>query len=73
VSKVRGMVDKPDQAQPTQRTPGGLEIPVPAREAVMKDFRKVFKPDSTSDEPPRSLVGRARLRLKNPLGASKDR
>lgn len=33
------------QDQPTQQTPKGLEIPVPEREDVMRDFRRAFKPD----------------------------
>jgi hypothetical protein len=30
--------------QPTQRTPKGLEIPVPKRKDVMDAFRKIVKP-----------------------------
>lgn len=36
----------------TQTTPKGAEIPVPTREQVMRDLRKVAKPkDSTTDRP----------------------
>jgi hypothetical protein len=44
------MADEPDQQpEPTQKTPAGLEIPVPKREDVRAFFRKVFR---SSDEPP---------------------
>jgi hypothetical protein len=36
--------DQQDQ-RPTQRTPKGLEIPVPTRKDVMDALRKVSKPD----------------------------
>jgi hypothetical protein len=40
------MADEPDQQpKPTQRTPKGLEIPVPTRKDVMDAIRKVAKPD----------------------------
>jgi hypothetical protein len=36
---------KPDYGDaPKQKTPKGLEIPVPKREDVMADLRKVTKP-----------------------------
>lgn len=63
--------DEPDRPRPTQRTPQGLEIPVPEREDVMRDFRKVFKPEGPAAT--KSVVGRLRLRFKNPLRTSKDR
>jgi hypothetical protein len=45
------MPDEPDQKpEPTQRTPKGLEIPVPTRKDVMAALRKVSEPDE--DAPP---------------------
>jgi len=35
------MADKPQQPAPTQRTPKGLEIPVPKRRDLMDAFRKI--------------------------------
>jgi hypothetical protein len=35
------MEDKPQQPAPTQRTPKGLEIPVPKRKDLMDAFRKI--------------------------------
>lgn len=37
----------------TQETPKGAKIPVPTREQVMRDLRKIAKPkgDSTTDRP----------------------
>jgi hypothetical protein len=36
------MTDKPQE--PTQKTPKGLEIPVPTRESIFSALRKVIKP-----------------------------
>jgi hypothetical protein len=36
----RTMTDKPDEDQPTQKTPKGAEIPVPARDDVLRDLRQ---------------------------------
>ena len=36
------MADKPQE--PKQKTPKGLEIPVPKRESIFDAFRKVIKP-----------------------------
>ena len=36
------MTDKPQE--PTQRTPKGLEIPVPKRKDIMDAFRKIAAP-----------------------------
>jgi hypothetical protein len=36
-------VDK-DKQQPTQKTPKGLEIPIPKRGAVMDALKKIAKP-----------------------------
>jgi hypothetical protein len=36
------MTDKPQE--PTQKTPKGLEIPVPKRREVMDAFRKIVRP-----------------------------
>jgi hypothetical protein len=36
---------KPDSREPTQKTPKGIEIPVPKREDVMRDLEKVAKPN----------------------------
>jgi hypothetical protein len=45
------MADEPNQEpEPTQRTPKGLEIPIPKREDVMRDLRKTFKPDEPSED-----------------------
>lgn len=46
------MADKPDQQdqRPTQRTPKGLEIPVPTRKNVMDAIRKVAKPDEPDED-----------------------
>lgn len=33
-----------EQPAPTQRTPKGLEIPVPKRKELMAAFRKIVKP-----------------------------
>jgi hypothetical protein len=45
------MADEPDQEQQpkTQRTPKGLEIPVPTRKDVMAALRKVSEPDEPSE------------------------
>jgi hypothetical protein len=32
---------KPQESEPTQRTPKGLEIPVPKRKDLMDAFRKI--------------------------------
>jgi hypothetical protein len=38
-----------DKEQPaTQRTPKGLEIPVPKRKEVLDAFRKIIRPAKTS-------------------------
>jgi hypothetical protein len=39
------MADKPQE--PTQKTPKGLEIPVPKRKELMDAFRKIVGPDKT--------------------------
>jgi hypothetical protein len=36
------VADKPQE--PTQKTPKGLEIPVPTRESIFSALRKVIKP-----------------------------
>lgn len=36
------MTDKPQE--PSQKTPKGLEIPVPKRKDVMDAFRKIIQP-----------------------------
>jgi len=36
------VTDKPQE--PTQKTPKGLEIPVPTRESIFSALRKVIKP-----------------------------
>lgn len=64
------MVDN-QEPKPTQRTPKGLEIPIPEREDVMRDFRKAFRPHQPSE--PGSRGGRARLRLKDLFGPRKER
>ena len=33
-----------DQPAPTQKTPKGLEIPVPKRREIMDAFKKIVKP-----------------------------
>jgi hypothetical protein len=39
-------------SDPKQTTPKGAEIPVPTREQVMRDLRKLAKPKgSTTDRP----------------------
>lgn len=38
------MSGKRQQPADTQRTPKGLEIPVPKRKEVMDAFRKIIKP-----------------------------
>ncbi len=40
--------DQEDQ-EPTQETPEGHEIPVPTREQVLRDLKKVAKPPSERD------------------------
>ncbi len=44
--------DERDQQdkRPTQRTPKGLEIPIPTRGEVMAAIRKVSEPDKAEDE-----------------------
>ncbi|MGZ4289042.1 MAG: hypothetical protein ACXVRI_12690 [Gaiellaceae bacterium] len=37
-------VQEPASDEPKQRTPKGLEIPVPKRKEVMDGFRKVIPP-----------------------------
>jgi hypothetical protein len=36
------MADKPQE--PTQKTPKGLEIPVPSRDSIFAALRKIAKP-----------------------------
>jgi hypothetical protein len=36
------MADKPQE--PTQKTPKGLEIPLPSRESIFSALRKAIKP-----------------------------
>jgi hypothetical protein len=36
------MPDKPQE--PTQKTPKGLEIPIPSRESIFSALRKIAKP-----------------------------
>lgn len=38
------MPDEPEEQDPTQHTPLGEEIPIPSKEAVFRDLRKVAKP-----------------------------
>jgi hypothetical protein len=59
------------EPKPTQRTPKGLEIPIPERKDVMRDFQKAFRPDQPSE--PGSRGGWARLRLKDLFGSHKER
>jgi hypothetical protein len=42
-----------DPAQPKQKTPKGIEIPVPTRDDFLRDLRKVLAPDKPKrqDEP----------------------
>ena len=44
--------DKPIDERPTQRTPKGAEIPVPTREAFLRDLRKVAPPAKSDDKKP---------------------
>jgi hypothetical protein len=47
------MADKPHQEpEPTQRTPKGLEIPIPRRKDVMDAIRKVSKPSDPPEDKP---------------------
>ncbi len=57
VAKVIVMPDEPEQEpEPTQRTPKGLEIPLPKREDVMKALRKAIKPEESPDDEKRPIV-----------------
>jgi hypothetical protein len=38
---MSGEQQEPTQGEPTQRTPKGLEIPVPKRRDLMDAFRKI--------------------------------
>ena len=38
------MTDQPHEAEPKQETPKGAEIPVPTRDAVLRDLMKVAPP-----------------------------
>lgn len=49
-----------EKPEPTQTTPKGIEIPVPDREDVERDLRKLIAPDRdapTSDRGARSEDG----------------
>jgi len=38
------MPDEPEHEEPKQETPAGAEIPIPNRDEVLRDLRKVAKP-----------------------------
>lgn len=40
------MPEEPDDEEPTQHTPKGAEIPVPTKEQVLNDLRKIAKPSA---------------------------
>lgn len=45
---------KPKGDEPTQKTPKGVEIPIPTRDAVIRDLKKVapgVEPPANADEP----------------------
>jgi hypothetical protein len=42
------MADENHEPKPTQRTPKGAEIPVPEREDVERDLRKLIAPDRSA-------------------------
>ena len=44
------MSDESDEQ--TQKTPRGVEIPVPTREAFLRDLRKVAEPTKPEDDEP---------------------
>lgn len=45
------MTEKPtDSDTATQETPQGHEIPVPTREEVLRDLRKIARPDKPDDD-----------------------
>jgi hypothetical protein len=39
-----------DSAQPKQKTPNGVEIPVPSREDFLRDLKMVAPPAKPADE-----------------------
>ncbi len=46
-------MEQPDEAPTTQKTPEGLEIPIPQRDAVLRDLMKLApKSKPTSDKDP---------------------
>jgi hypothetical protein len=50
----RTLLTMADEREPTQKTPKGAEIPVPEREAVIRDLMKVaprVEPPADADEP----------------------
>ena len=44
------IADMPDKDAPTQQTPAGATIPVPTREDVMHDLRRVARADDEDRE-----------------------
>jgi hypothetical protein len=50
-------VPNQDDDRPKQRTPAGHEIPVPKREEVMRDLRKVANPPKPAPDDGRSEDG----------------
>ena len=39
-----------DEKQPTERTPKGLEVPIPERREFFDNLKKVAKPDKPSEK-----------------------
>lgn len=44
------MSDQDQKPEATQTTPTGVEIPIPTREAFLRDLRKVVQPAKPDDE-----------------------
>jgi hypothetical protein len=44
------MSKEPEDREPTQETPEGHKIPVPTRQDVLRDFRKVARAPEPPDE-----------------------
>jgi hypothetical protein len=42
------MADENHEPKPTQTTPKGIEIPIPDREDVERDLRKLIAPDRSA-------------------------
>lgn len=49
--------DKHEPSEPTQTTPKGAEIPIPTRDAFLRDLEKASRPDDEPERPERREQG----------------